>query len=157
MIAILCVGILKKFLPAFLLLILVLSSFAPAYSEELKAEEIIERCKAKLSTQEAVLHRLVNDDEFLVIAARNHNLEGEIVKLKHIIGKSDSDRIYLYYKPNSKTPALKLPLLFDDLTQEEGMAIDLFYAKRGKNTCILSTKRSPKLLRPGMSKRAQKK
>ena len=140
-----------------LLLLAVIPFFnTPAYGKELKAEPIFERCKAKLASQEAVLHKVDDNDQFVVIAARNPSLEGEIVTLKHIFGAVESERVYLYYKPGSRKPVLKLPYLEDDLSQAEDMTIRRYYAAKGKITISFSN-RSQKVFHPKASKKARAK
>jgi hypothetical protein len=143
-----------RFLRSCLLPALVLFSSAPALCVELKAEPIIERCRSQLVSQEAVLQRIDNNDQFIVIAARNHGLEGEIVTLKHIIGASDSERVYLYYKRGSSVPVLKLPYLPDALSIEEAIAVERYYAEKGRMTITLSSSRSQKIFHPVVSRKA---
>ena len=122
-----------KFLLAALLAIMSLS--APALSAEVKLKQVIARCQAKLATQEAVLLSFdPATEQYLVIAARNKRLEGQIVRRKHIIGKTEAERTYLYYKDGSRTPDLKLPYLEDELSIEESMAMKQHYAAKGKIT-----------------------
>lgn len=146
-----------RFLSACLLPALVLLSSAPAFGEELKAEQIIERCRSQLVSQEAVIHRIDDNNHFIVIAARNRSLEGEIVTLKHIIGASDSERVYLYYRQGSSTPVLKLPYLPDFLSIEEDAALESYYAEKGKIKITLSPNRSQKIFHPKTSRKAHQK
>lgn len=151
--AILDERVLVRFLRACLPLALVLFSSLPAYCEELSAEQIIERCKSKLDKQEAVLLK-IDDDQFIVIAARNHSLEDEIVTLKHVFGAAESERVYLYYKHGSNAAVLKLPFLEDDLSQQEVMTMRRYYAEKGRMTITLSSSRSQKIFHPVVSRKA---
>ncbi len=144
----------ERFLSTCLLTALILFASAPAFGEELKAEPIIERCRIQLVSQEAVLHRIDDNDQFIVIAARNHSLEGEIVTLKHIIGASESERVYLYYKQGSSAPVLKLPYLPDVLSIEEAVTLERYYAAKGKITISFSSNRSQRVFHPKTTRKA---
>lgn len=152
--AILNTSVLVRFLRVCLLLAMVLTPSQPAFCEELKAEQIIERCKSKLDTEEAVLLNLYSDNQFIVISARNHKLDGEVVKLEHIIGTSGADQHYLYYKTGNTAPVLKLSYSLDTLSQEEAMTLKRYYAEEGKITITLSSNRSQKIFHPKTSRKA---
>ncbi len=155
--AILDESVLVRFLCAFLLPALVLFNSQPAYCEHLSAEQIIERCQAKLDAEEAVLLDLHEDDQFVVIAARNHKLEGELVKRQHIIGKPGEGLVYLYYKPGTIAAVLKLPYAVDGFSQEESMTLKRYYAAKGKIAIVFTSDRSQKIFHPKTSRKAHQK
>lgn len=150
------VSLLARLMRACLLLALVLFTAPPAYCEELNAEQIIERCKSKLDQQEAVVLR-TDCDKFIVLAARNHSLEGEIVILKHVLGAAKEECVYLFYKPGSNRSVIKLPDLGDDLSQQEVMTLRRYYAAKGKITITVSSRRYPNVARHKPSRRAHSK
>jgi hypothetical protein len=129
----------------------------PANGEELKPEQIIARCQSKLTTQEAVLLPVFSTDQFIVIAARDKKLDGEVVQLKHIIGKEVGERRFIYCKEKSDTPLLTLPYLHNELSIDETFALKRYYAAQGKITIMLTSHRSTKAFHPKAAKKAIRK
>jgi hypothetical protein len=77
-----------------------------AYCLETSAEAIIARSRTQLETETAVLfHDEV--DAYIVVAARDRSLEGQIVYLKHILSGPDTRSAFLYYKPGATNAVIK--------------------------------------------------
>jgi mRNA-degrading endonuclease YafQ of YafQ-DinJ toxin-antitoxin module len=119
--------------------VLVFSLSAPAFCSSPSAA-ILARCRAEIAQREAVMMRLDGDSNFLVVAARDHKLEGTVVQLRHILTNAD---VYLYYKPGQQKAVLRLPPETIVFSQEEIFALKNYYAARRAQVVAYSTQARP--------------
>lgn len=110
----------------------------PAHCEGLSAEQIIARSRAKSAEQEAVLLSNHEGLEYVVVAARDRKLEGSVVHLRHIMGRDKDQRVFLYYKPGSQKPILRLPFAYDEFSIEECITLKQYYCAQGKIKIAIS-------------------
>jgi len=102
----------------------------PAFCSDSSAKAIIASSRADLAEQQAVLLDLCSEDlRFLVVAAKDKSLEGNVVYLKHILSNNNrGNEIYLYYKPGQQNAVFKLPSQTRVFSQEETMTLRSYYA-----------------------------